>query len=113
MTIHQMKLSAAPFEKIARGKKIIESRLYDEKRQQIRIGDEIEFTSNDDPSKKAVVKVTAIYLYPDFESMFYDFPPEKFGGASPKDLLLEIERFYPKAEQDQFGVVGIKLNLIN
>ncbi len=41
---HQMKLSSELFYKIARGQKVIESRLYDEKQKQIKVGDEIEFS---------------------------------------------------------------------
>ncbi|MBQ0010138.1 MAG: ASCH domain-containing protein, partial [Ruminococcus sp.] len=39
-----MKLQPEPFAMIRSGKKTIELRLYDEKRQQIEVGDTIEFT---------------------------------------------------------------------
>ena len=42
--LHKMKLNESPFERIKNGKKTIEFRLYDEKRQQIKIGDKIEFS---------------------------------------------------------------------
>lgn len=47
MNTHKMKLAKDPFEKIASGRKVIEARLYDVKRQQINVGDRIEFTRND------------------------------------------------------------------
>lgn len=106
-----MKLSKIPFEKIANGEKVIESRLYDDKRQQVRVGDEIEFTNTEDSGKKVRTKVVALYLYPNFASMFSDFPPEKFGGTSAENLLSEIKRFYSETEQEQFGVIGIKIAL--
>ena len=40
-----MKLNPAPFAMIKSGKKTIELRLFDEKRQQIKAGDAIEFTN--------------------------------------------------------------------
>ena len=40
-----MKLNASPFEMIKSGVKSIELRLYDEKRQKIKIGDTIIFTN--------------------------------------------------------------------
>ncbi len=49
---HQMKLQREPFNKVLSGEKIIESRLYDEKRQQVKVGDQIEFICADDLSKK-------------------------------------------------------------
>lgn len=42
--IHNMKLNPEPFELISSGQKTIELRLNDEKRQRIKISDEIIFT---------------------------------------------------------------------
>lgn len=42
MILHQLKLASLPFESIKSGRKTIESRLYDEKRREINLGDEIE-----------------------------------------------------------------------
>jgi len=107
-----MKLSGLPFEKIANGKKTIESRLYDEKRQQINVGDQIEFSCNDEPDKKIITKVKSLYRYESFENLFSDFPPECFGGSSKEELVKEIETFYSKEEQKKYGVVGIKIELV-
>lgn len=107
-----MKLATLPFEKIANGTKIIESRLYDERRQQISLGDRIEFVCKDNLARKITTVVKALYLYPDFERMFSDFPPSYFGSISKKELLKEIETFYSKEEQAEYGVVGIKIELV-
>jgi len=112
MIIHKMKLSAAPFEKIASGNKFIESRLYDSKRRQIQLGDYIEFVCNDNPTRKITTIVRALYLYPDFESLFSDFSLSSFGGISKGELLKEIKAFYSKDEQAQYGIIGIKIELI-
>ena len=42
--LHKMKLNKSPFERIKNGTKTIEFRLFDEKRQQIKVGDKIEFS---------------------------------------------------------------------
>lgn len=42
--LHKMKLQQSPFERIKEGKKSVEFRLFDEKRKQIKIGDQIEFS---------------------------------------------------------------------
>ncbi len=112
MTTHQMKLDIAPFEKIVNGEKNIESRLYDEKRQRIRPGDQIEFTCNDKPTKKVLTTVKALYRYADFESLFSDFPSTYFGGTSKEGLVKGIETFYSKEDQSKYGVVGIKIELL-
>ena len=112
MTTHQMKLTVVPFEKIVNSEKIIESRLYDEKRWQINPGDQIEFTCNDKPTKKVLTVVKALYRYADFESLFSDFPSTYFGGISKEGLVKEIETFYSKEDQSRYGVVGIKMMLL-
>ena len=111
MTIHQMQLASGPFEKIASGKKIIESRLYDEKRQQIDISDQIDFVCKDEPTKKVSARVLALYRYKNFKELFSDFPSEYFGGSSETELSEEIRKFYSEEEQEKYGVVGIKIQL--
>lgn len=107
-----MKLAIAPFEKITSGKKNIESRLYDEKRQKLNVGDQIEFICKDDSSKKVLTKVRAIYIYNSFKELFSDFPSEKFGGNSKEELIEEVNKFYSKEEQQKYNAVGIKIELI-
>ncbi|HEY4509707.1 MAG TPA: ASCH domain-containing protein [Candidatus Paceibacterota bacterium] len=104
-----MKLTKTPFEKIESGQKIIESRLFDEKRRQINVGDRIEFIQTDNSDKKVVTKVTALYRYPLFSDLFSDFSPKYFGGESKEDLLQEIRQFYSLEAESKFGVVGIKI----
>ena len=52
-----MKLQEDPFERIKNGTKTVEFRLYDEKRQTIQIGDEIEFSKLPELQEKLLVKV--------------------------------------------------------
>ena len=107
-----MKLSKVPFEKILDGTKVIESRLYDEKRKLIDIGDLIEFSQNDSENNKCTVEVVGLLRYANFSDLFSDFEPRYFGGKSEKELLLEIENFYSKEDQKQYGVLGIKIKKI-
>ncbi len=106
---HTMKLSSIPFEKIRKGTKVIESRLFDDKRREISVGDTIEFIRTDDPAQRVVRKVSCLHLYPSFKAMFQDLPHELFGGDSPDSLLEEISQFYNTEEQTKYGVVGIRL----
>lgn len=70
MAIYKMKLSREPFEKIASGQKIIESRLYDKKRQLINVGDYIEFSQSDDDTKRVLARVEALHRYKNFNRGF-------------------------------------------
>ena len=55
--LHKMKLNEGPFERIKNGTKTIEFRLYDEKRQQIKVGDKIEFSKLPDLQEKLLVDI--------------------------------------------------------
>lgn len=110
---HQLKLAQEFFKKIKNGSKVIESRLFDEKRQQINIGDFIEFKQNDNLTETILTKVKALYRYAAFESLFSDFPASYFGGNSKEELLNEIHQFYSAEEEEKFGVIGIKIELEN
>lgn len=109
---HQMKLQRKPFENILSGKKVIESRLYDEKRQQINIGDLIEFVCITDSTKRIRTKVRAIYRYGSFEELFSDFSSELFGSQSRNKLIEEIGTLYSIEDQNKYGVVGIRIELV-
>jgi ASC-1-like (ASCH) protein len=108
MKTHQLKLATIPFEAIKSGNKIIESRLYDEKRREIEIGDWIEFT-NRETGETLKTKVVGLHRFQTFEEMFWRMDLKKFGGESKEWLLNQISEFYPKHEQDKFGVVGIEV----
>ncbi len=70
-----MKLATVPYKNIASGKKIIECRLFDEKRQQISIGDTIEFNENDVPENTVWAVVTGLLRYKTFKELLADHEP--------------------------------------
>ena len=108
-----MRLAQAPFIKIEKGSKIIEARIFDKKRQGINAGDFIEFAQSDNSNKTIFTKVKALYCYMTFDELFSDFPSLYFGGNSKKELLDEIRQFYPEKEEEKFGVIGIKFEIVN
>jgi len=79
---HKMKLSSEPYGKIARKEKVVESRLYDDKRQAIQLGDEIEFSENDKPENVVRTRVKGLLRYQSFKDLFEDHEPSLFGGKS-------------------------------
>jgi ASC-1-like (ASCH) protein len=113
MQKHQMKLATAPYDNIASGKKLIESRLFDEKRQQINIGDQIIFSENDKPENNITTKVTGLLRYQTFKELFADHDPSLFGEDSRDFLLEQIKQFYPDEDEQKYGVVGIRLQLLD
>ena len=72
--IHHMKLKPIPFHQMKGGAKTIELRLYDPKRQQIKIGDQIEFTNTQDKTEKFRVKVNALHRFASFSELYRTLP---------------------------------------
>ncbi len=112
---HIMKLSPSPFQRIQSGKKTIELRLYDEKRKKIQIGDYIRFINTDNPSETLVAEVVNLFVFDSFAKLYRKLPLLECGyteqnvkTASPKDM----EEYYTKELQEQYGVVGIQIRLI-
>ena len=110
---HQMKLATDPYGKIASGKKVIESRLYDEKRQQISIGDHVVFSENDKPENTISTVVKGLLRYQTFNELFADHDPALFGEESRDFLLNQIKSFYSDEDEQKYGVVGVRLELID
>ena len=114
VTVHEMKLRPGPFAKIKSGAKTIELRLYDEKRQKIRVGDVIEFTCTEGGEMiRATVK--SLHLFDSFVELYDTLPllqcgytAEDVDRAHPSDM----EAYYSSEEQEKYGVVGIELFLI-
>ena len=88
MSTHRLKLATVPFDAIVSGQKTIESRLYDEKRRQIQIGDKIIFTNRENPDQAVTVEVIGLLRYKTFKDLFYHNNPGKFGGESVQWLVL-------------------------
>lgn len=109
---HYMNLNSEPFEMIKSGVKTIELRLCDEKRQKIKIGDEIEFTDVKDSNKKLIVSVAALHKFASFAELYKNLPLLKCGythedvfTAKPEDM----ELYYSKEKQLKYGVLGIEI----
>ena len=106
-----MKLRPEPFEKIRCRQKTIELRLFDEKRQQIKVGDRIVFT-NTESGKELWVTVVKLHRFDTFAQLYQTldllqcgYTPEDVDKARPEDM----EDYYSAEEQAKYGVVGIEI----
>lgn len=113
--VHKMKLNSAAFEMIKSGEKTIELRLFDEKRQQVKVGDKILFTNiaNGETLYTTVVK---LHRFNTFNELYKSLPLLKCGytfenvdKATPSDM----EQYYSVEEQRKFGVVGIEICIMD
>ena len=107
-----MNLQERYFDYIQTGTKRIELRLYDDKRRQIKLGDEIEFAKSDTVKLKA--QVIGLLLYNSFEELFEDLPMELLADKTmtKSELLRVLGEFYTDEQQQKYGVVGIRLKIL-
>ncbi len=109
--IHKMKLNPAPFEMIKSGQKTIELRLYDEKRQLIKIGDEIVF-ANTVTGETLQTKVLKLHRFDSFAELYESLPLLKCGYTSDNVAMAtpaDMGQYYSVDEQKKYGVLGIEI----
>lgn len=112
---HNMKLNPSPFEMIKSGEKTIELRLNDEKRQRIKIGDEIEFENTGDSTQVINARVLNLHRFCSFDELYKSLPLLKCGYTSDDVCTArpsDMERYYSVERQKKYGVVGIEIELI-
>ena len=106
-----MKLKIGPFEQIRSGNKTIELRLYDEKRQKVKIGDRIVF-SNVETGESLCMTVLKLHKFDTFDELYKSLPLLKCGYTIEnvdKADSSDMELYYSVAEQKKNGVIGIEL----
>ena len=107
--LHKMKLQEDPFERIKNGTKTVEFRLYDEKRSKIKIGDQIEFAKLPDLQETILVDVLDLYREDTFENLFKKLFTDE---DEIKRKTTSMYQYYSPEEEQQYGVLGIKISLI-
>lgn len=111
----EMNVDGKWFDKIARGDKTIELRLFDEKRRAVKVGDYVILNNLDGKAdlKKCVVQVTALCKFDGFKTLYKNIDMTKCGYGKgevpdPTDMLA----YYSVERQAQWGVVGIEFDLL-
>lgn len=110
---HEMKLQPKFYDFIKNGTKRIEIRLYDEKRSFINLGDMIVFLKEPELVERFETRVVGLLKYKSFEDMFKDFDISILADESmtKEELQEELEKFYTKEKQKEYGVLGIRIEL--
>ena len=113
MKIFELRLNEKPFESIKNGKKTIEMRLLDEKRQQYKIGDVLLFKKRPDEVEIIKTKIVNLHKVSSFKDLYEMFDKTILGYSSDEPAnFKDMEEFYPIEEQKLYGVVGIEIELI-
>lgn len=108
----EMHLNDESFEMVKSGKKTMEIRIYDEKRQNIDMGDEIVFIGK---NETVLTKVTGLFLASSFELLLKKVGGVKAGWKKTDGLeymLSDLRKIYSMEEENEWGVVGIQFELL-
>jgi len=110
--IHRLGIQSKYYGYIKNGTKRIELRLYDEKRQKIKIGDIIEF--HQDGGQEFQAKVLGLLRYGAFEHLLNDFDTSVLADATmtKQELLDVLGKFYTPEKQKEYGVIGFRIEPI-
>jgi len=111
--LHKMKLNPEPFDRVRSGKKTLEIRLNDLKRQQIKLGDTIEFTKRPDLIEKIDVEVQELTQYGSFADLAQNSYMTDFGYEEDYDKQKFIDSMYTiydKSDEEKYGVLAIRMN---
>ena len=114
MSKYNVKLMTKYFDYIKKGSKRIELRLNDEKRKGLKIGDEIVFEELNENPRYLKAKEVALYYENHFDKIIDKFNIELFAdkNTTKEELISILNENYPIEEQNKYGVIGIRLELL-
>lgn len=109
---HHMNLNQEPFDAIERKAKTIEMRLFDEKRQLLKVGDLIVFTNNE-TKKEIIVEIINLRKFNSFDELYGKYRKKELGykedeSANPKDM----KQYYSDDMIIKYGVLAIEIKLL-
>ena len=109
---HHMSLRDEPFENIKNGIKRVEMRLFDEKRQRIRVGDTISFTRDADDGEHIKTRVIGIYRYNDFNELTRDFKASELGFPNRSSNYVSgyMSSIYDSEKIEKYGTIAIRIS---
>ncbi len=108
---HYSQVSSAVLAQIVAGERQIEPRLHDASHKAIKPGDLILFQARDG-GREVLAKVVGLLRFGSFVELFHAYPPARFGAASERELLQEVQRTYTPEQEAEHGVLGVKLHLL-
>ena len=86
-----MRLHPRPFNMIADGTKTVELRLLDEKRRQLKVGDDIDFVKRPDERDHIVRRITALRVYATIDDLVASESLQSI-GFQKHDGIQEVEQ---------------------
>ena len=108
-----MKLNPKYFEYMKNGTKRIEIRLNDEKRKNIKIGDEIIFQKEPELKEELSTLIVNLTVKRNFKELIDNLNVSEYAdkGESKEEFLNDLYKFYTKEQEEKYGVVGIQIKI--
>ena len=111
--IYKMRLLESEFNNIKHNGKILEVRLNDKKRRNIRNGDKIIFYKLPYMRETILVNVEEVFVFSGFLEVYSTFPEEYFGykDVAVEEIIKKIYKIYTKEQEKTEGVIAIKFKV--
>lgn len=110
---HCMKLQKYSFFQMQEWTKDIEVRLFDEKRQLIRVWDYIQFRLHDDFAQSLVKQVIGLHIYKSFTELTTFLSVSRLWHTCTIEEYIDIMHwFYSKQDEEKYWVIGIEITSI-
>ena len=106
-----MKLYDEPFNLIKDGKKTIEVRCNDKKRQKLKVGDKIIFTRYENPVDKIRAEIVELRAFNTFRDLYSAYPLEMFGynDKTIEDMDKGAYNIYSREKEEKYGALAINI----
>ena len=108
---YKIDLSEFSFNKIKAGRRV-DMRLFDKKRQSLKIGDVIEYENLNNPRERIVCLVLGTAVFENFSNMVDCLTPQMLGYTNKEEVILRLNRVYSVEQQKDFNVMAIFLRNI-
>ncbi len=103
---YKMDLSEFSFNKIKAGRRV-DMRLFDKKRQNLKIGDVIEYENINNPRERMECLVLGTAVFDNFSNMIDCLTPQLLGYDNKEEVILRLNRAYSLEMQKDFNVMAI------
>lgn len=103
---YKIDLSEFSFNKIKAGRRV-DMRLFDKKRQSLKIGDMIEYENINNPHEHIECLVQGMAVFDNFSNMIDCLTPQMLGYDDKEEIILRLNRAYSLDLQKNFNVVAI------
>lgn len=108
-----MKLNPKYFEYMKNGTKRVEIRLNDEKRKDLKIGDEIIFQKEPELKEELYTQIVSLNIKRNFKELIEELDVSEYSDKSESEgkFLKDLYKFYTKEQEEKYGVVGIQIKI--